>query len=371
MKNVVARFGALVSALLFGAVAIAVALPSAASAAPDDRTTWAVQPSSAEGPDGRDAFSYTLSPGETVTDYVGISNLGAQPLELRVYAMDAAMTADGAFTLPPAGTDSLDVGTWIGFNGETVYTVDPGTRIDVPFRLTVAPTASPGDHAGGIVASVVELADSGDGEQQVAVDRRVGARVYVNVPGEQTPAIDVSNVAIDYATSPIFASSPATVSFDVTNSGNMRVGGTAEVAITGPFGLDLGATTTVEVPEVLPGATITLNATLDDVPPAVLLTATVSLEPVLAGGTAPVGGAHEASGIAWAVPWLLVAIVIVVIGIIVLVWLRGRRLRKRLAAAEAAIAGGTASTSSASSSAPAADAAASTSVDTPDEKDQP
>ncbi|MFB8387416.1 hypothetical protein ACFC3F_09800 [Microbacterium sp. NPDC055910] len=340
MRNVAARLGAIVSTLVLGLGFAAVSAPAATAA--DDVTTWAVQPSSAEGPDGRDAFVYTLAPGETVTDYIGVSNLGTTPLNLRVYAMDAAMTADGAFTLPPADTPSTDVGTWVGFNGDGVFTVEPGTRIDVPFRLTVSPTASPGDHAGGIVASVVELAGGGDGEQQVAVDRRVGARVYVNVPGDQLPAVDVSNVSIAYSASPIFASGPATVSFDVTNDGNMRVGGPATIEITGPFGLSLDAVHEIEVPEILPGATVTLSAELEDVPPALLLFATVTLEPMMSGAAADVDGEHSATGMAWAVPWLLIVALVIVIAIIVLVWLRGRRLRQRLAAAEAAAAEATA-----------------------------
>lgn len=337
MRRFAVRAGSLARALA-AAVALAVVAAPAAAIADDDVTTWAVQPSSAEGPDGRDAFTYTLAPGEAVTDYVGVSNLGSEPLELRVYAMDAAMTADGAFTLPPADTVSTTVGSWVGFNGEGVFTVEPGTRIDVPFRLSVPPTASPGDHAGGIVASVVELASGGEGAQQVAVDRRVGARVYINVPGDQLPAVDVSDVQIEYGASPILAPSPADVTMTLTNTGNMRIGGTADVTITGPFGIGMDATRTIELPEILPGATVQVSGRIEDVPPAGLLTATVTLDPTSSGDGGDVAGTHTASGIAWAVPWVVLVVVLAVLAIIAFVWVRIRRLRARLAAAEAAAA---------------------------------
>ena len=45
--------------------------PSAGAGAPGaDDVSWAVQPSSEKGPNGRDNFTYSLKPGDSVTDYV-------------------------------------------------------------------------------------------------------------------------------------------------------------------------------------------------------------------------------------------------------------------------------------------------------------
>lgn len=307
--------------------------------ADDVQITWAVQPSSANGPDGRDALQYSLGPGETTTDYVGVSNLGAEPVTVRVYAMDALMTADGAFSLPPAGTASEDVGTWVGIDGDGVFTIEPGTRTDIPFRLTLPPNAEPGDHAGGIVASLAELAPAGEGGQQVAVDRRVGVRVYVDVPGEAAPQLVVSDVEVDYRGGLGVTGGPAVVSYTVSNPGNQRLGGDVRVDMSGPFGWLLSSAEPQELPELIPGGEVRLSQEFAEVPPAMLLTGSVDVEPrQREGREGDVAGVHHASGTAWAVPWLIVAGLLVVIAVIVLLVRRGRRLRRRLREAEAAVA---------------------------------
>ncbi|WP_157802809.1 DUF916 domain-containing protein [Compostimonas suwonensis] len=330
---------AAVTALGFSlAVGLLAASPAQAA---DDDISWAVQPSSATGPDGRDTLSYQLAPGESVTDYVGVSNLSAAPLQMRVYAMDALMTSDGAFTLPPADTKSVDVGSWVGITGgEGTYTIEPGTRIDIPFRLTVPPTASPGDHAGGIVASLSEMPSTGDGAQQLAVDRRVGVRIYVDVPGERTPQLAVSDVTVNYGGGWDLFSGTTEVSYTVTNPGNVRLGGTVDLNLDGIGGWDLGTAPSKQLPELLPGSSIEVHETMDNVVPAVLLTATTNLTPTSVGDAGEdVGDPSTASGTGWAIPYLLLIIVIVIAGLIVLLWLRGRHWRRRAALAVASAAG--------------------------------
>ncbi|MWB97605.1 DUF916 domain-containing protein [Agromyces seonyuensis] len=331
-------------AFVIAALALAAALAPLTGSAADEadeagQITWAIQPSSPEGPDGRDVLEYSLGPGETATDYVGVSNLGAEPLVVRVYAMDALMTADGAFSLPPAGTASEDVGAWVGITGDGVFTIEPGTRAEIPFRLTVPPNAEPGDHAGGIVASLAELSETAGADQQVAVDRRVGVRLYVDVPGVAAPAATVSDIDVAYEGGFASFGGPATVTYTVENPGNLRLGGLVRIALTGPFGWELAAGEPQELPELLPGGSVRLTQEFADVPPAVLLTATADLEPVQREGrSGAVDGEHRAVGTAWAVPWLLLVVLLALIAVVVLLVRRGILLRRRLRAAEAAVA---------------------------------
>ncbi|QEO13972.1 DUF916 domain-containing protein [Agromyces intestinalis] len=301
----------------------------AAHAEEVDEAIWGVQPSSEQGPDGRGAFEYTLGPGETVTDYVGVSNLGAAPISVKVYAMDATTTADGAFTLPPAGTESEDVGAWVGVGGDEVFEIAPGTRLDIPFRLTVPPDVSPGDHAGGIVAALSELSATGDGAQQVAVDRRVGARIYVTVPGEQLPALDVRDVTIAYDGGWNLFDGTANVTYTLANSGNMRVGGESQLVVDGPFGWRLGEAEAREQAEILPGASVRVEEQLTGIIPALLVFASVELTPGLDGGAA-VGGEHLASGTGWAIPYPVALVALLLLGI------AGFAVAKRIRRAKAA-----------------------------------
>lgn len=324
-----ARFRFTSTLVIAVALCLGAGITPAAQAEEGD-ISWAVQPSSAEGPDGRDTLTYSLAPGESVTDYVGVSNLGAEPLEMRVYAMDALMTADGAFTLPPADTESKDVGSWVGITGGGTYTIEPGTRQDIPFRLAIPPTASPGDHAGGIVASLSTLGSSGEGAQQVSVDRRVGVRIYVNVPGERTPELSVSDVSVKYVGLLNPVSGSTTVTYSVTNTGNVRLGGQAAVNLSGVVGGSVGSAPARVLPEILPGSTVSFEDTIDGVFPTVLLDATVSVDPVSVGDAGDDAGIRAVGhGRTWAFPYIIAGVVLLLAGLIYGLWARGRRWRRR------------------------------------------
>ena len=51
-----------------------------------------------------------------------------------------------------------------------IITIAPGSRVNEPFTLTIPPTATPGDHTGGILASIDVTATNGAGTK-VKVDR--------------------------------------------------------------------------------------------------------------------------------------------------------------------------------------------------------
>lgn len=342
MLNFSARRGASPRKWFLGAAAIALTLLLGTVAVPaaqaeEDDISWAVQPSSADGPDGRDVMNYTLSPGDTVTDYVGVSNLGTSALEMKVYAMDATMTADGAFTLPPAGTPSVDVGNWVGITGEGTYTIEPGKRLDIPFRLTVPPTASPGDHAGGIVASLSELGSSGEGAQQVSVDRRVGVRLYVNVPGERKPQLKITNVQVDYDGGWNPFDGTSTVTYSVKNTGNVRLSGNVSLKLNGPLGWQLGSADDQPLPDLLPGSIVEFTETVSGVVPALFVNADLSLTPSSVGDAGDeVGNNDTASGWTLALPFSVLLGIILLSGLIYWLWWRGRRWRKKAKAALAA-----------------------------------
>ena len=129
----------------------------------------------------------------------------------------------------------------------------------------------------------------------------------------------------------------ATVTYTIHNTGNAILSARQTVSVSGPFGRwDVGAGTIADTPPLLPGETWKVSAPLHDVTPALRLTATVTLVPLLtdaAGSTAPLA-ATKTSGHAWAVPWSLLLAIIVVCGLVAagLVF-RSRRHQGRSAAA--------------------------------------
>lgn len=285
---------------------------------------FAVQPSGPDGPGTRDYFVYSLTPGETFGDTVAVSNLGDRPINFVIYAADAFNVRDqGGFTAARDGEPSTDVGSWITLKAET-YTVEPGQRIDVPFSITVPEDAEPGDHAGAILATDADLGsistDSSD--PSLRVRERVGARVYVRVEGPVSPAVRIDRLDVVHETPsfavPFFSSDgKATVTWEVTNTGNVRLTPTTVLKVKGLFGRTIRTLPAEELPELLPGSNFVRSAVVTGLPPLEKLTAelTVTTDEVEVVGTSSY----------WAIPWrfmvLVVALLLAAFG-----W---RRLRRR------------------------------------------
>lgn len=294
--------------------------------------TWGVQPASKEGPSTRAAFTYDAAPGETISDAVRIANFSDRPLTLSVYATDAFNTDEGTFDVLAADAQPDDVGSWVQLE-RTEVTLEARASTDIPFTLTVPANASPGDHAGGIVASLATDAVDGAGNK-VKVDNRVGSRIYLRVDGPLRPELTVTELDLTYdgTTSPI-GKGKAEVRYTIENTGNARLSAEQALTLSGPFGL---ASTEVElddVPELLPGSTLQLRAPATEVFPAGRLTAELELMPKAADDVDVDPTATAAT--VWAVPWTLLAL----IALLVIALVVRRRLKRRKAVAPVEAAG--------------------------------
>ncbi|HWS31329.1 MAG TPA: DUF916 domain-containing protein [Actinoplanes sp.] len=321
--------------------AAVLALATLASPAPAraDSLTWSVAPSGPQGPNGRPAFDYKLDPGATVTDHVAVTNHSRRPLTLRLYAQDAFTTSGGGFDLRAGAAAPVDAGGWITVGGERI-TLPASSRVVVPFTLTVPANATPGDHAAGIVASL--LSDTADAAgNRVSVDHRVGSRVYLRVTGPLRQELTVTGVQINTRTSWNPSRLPdVTATFTVVNNGNVRLGGTPTIRIAGPFGFGARTATAATMPEILPGGSLTTTVTVGSVPPLGRENLIVDLSPAPADGRAadPAPAPVSARHTVWLMPWPQLAVLAPAAGLLALWWSgrrrRERRMRAALAAAE-------------------------------------
>jgi len=325
----------LVAALL-GAALVVASAPSARAttgdAGPDAEpgtVTWGVRPADVEPHEpGRPHFTYTVAPGGTVEDGLVVSNHGEQGTTLRVYVADAFTTTRGVLDLLRPDQESTGVGAWAEVAVPEVV-VPAGGSVVVPFTLRVPDDAEPGDHAGGVVTSLVSARTDG-----VSVDRRLGARIHVRVAGPVTPGVALEGARVVHhgVLDPTGAGS-ADVVVDVVNTGNVRVGGEAAVTVAGPFGWGARGAR-IEVPELLPGERHTVGVSVDDVRPLLRLGATVRLVPQVAGDAAELAPVSASAATA-AVPWTVLALL--ALGVAA-VWTVRRRARRRAAATERLVA---------------------------------
>lgn len=307
----------------------------AAAAQPDDddqqrpgsdAQTWSVQPADEDGADGRASFEYLADPGASITDYAQVNNFSEQALTLRVYSQDAANTAGGGFTLLPGDQPPTGVGAWAGLDEQV--TVPARDSVVVPFSLAVPDNATPGDHPGGIVASLVVERTDEEGNP-VLVDHRVGSRIYLRVDGELDPVLQVTDVRPHYTTPTLpFTGGAVTVTYTVTNVGNVRLQGDPSLTVRGPFGLGERTVTLAQLSEILPGESVTTTAQVESVWPLVRLSGEVQVRPVPPLADDPTGQPATGHATVWAVPWReLIAVALLGLAAWWLWWRRRRRQR--------------------------------------------
>lgn len=335
------RWRALVAAVLVSMVAVAVASPASARTADDDPEgahSWAIEPDPTGSEGERTHFSFVVAPGGTVTDTVRITNLGDASLSLDLYAADAVLTEGAGFDMAPAGATAAAVGAWIELPDDAVV-IPAGEGVDVPFELTVPDGTAPGDRTGGIVTSLsVEGVDSLG--REVTSEMRLVSRVQLRVTGAVEPTLEVSDLRLHHhgATNP-FASGSATVTYTVTNTGNVRTSAGQVVRLRGLFGVTGREAVLDDVPELLPGASIVVEVEIDRVWPAVRTTASVELQlrvGAVGGGAGVDAGTSTTSTTATTLPWSQALLVIVVVA---LVWWKRRSDRRRITRAVAAAVG--------------------------------
>jgi len=300
------------------------ALGGGASAALADETTggvaWSVRTADNTNGTARANFTYDVDPGTVIEDAMVVVNTGTETLPLAVYAADAFTTSSGDIDVLVDGAPSVGPGTWVTVNPASVE-LSPGQQTEVAFTITVPADARPGDHAAGIVTSLVAT----DSSQSLSVDRRLGTRINLRVAGELVPAATVSHVAAMYTPSwNPFQPGNLTISYTLENSGNTRITGREVISAAGPAGLFGAALEPTQLGEVIPGSTIDV---VSEVPITSLgwLSGTATVVPegvgLGAGSAAPITMEFSVP----AVPWSLYALLLLVAGVVIVTVLLIRR----------------------------------------------
>ena len=312
--------------LLVAHVALAAGTPKLPS------VTFGLGPASATKSDARPFFNYLVSPLARLTDHVAIINLSAQPLTLSVYATDASNGLDGSFTYPVKSAALVDAGKWIKVQtprGNPTITVPARGTLILPITVAVPQNASPGDHAAAVIVSLTALSKNGTG-QRINLDQRVAARVFFRVSGSERPRLAVEGLQVSYVSTGLL-SGTATVRYRIHNTGNVKLEANQRVRVGGL----LRTTTRVgdQAPVLLPGSEFQVTSVVKQVLPQVRMTATVVVTPLGIRGDALAQSGDAVTALHfWAVPWLLLMIIVgMLVFLVASAWLRRRSKRSRAA----------------------------------------
>ena len=300
---------------------------------PHDVVTFGTQTATATAPDGRGMYRFGATTGGLVDDYVAVINDSTQPVTFLVRAVDGVNTPQGGFAALPVNQPSKAVGTWISLPGwASSLTVGPRSLRIVPFTLRVPADTSPGDHFGVITATLVSSAQSKSGER-IRLLQTVGTRVFVRVSGALHPGFSIENMRFRYTGNlePI-GSGRGLLTYTVTNTGNVALGGRQTVDVTGLFGSRSVARRVSGVQLLLPGFSVKETVPVSGIFPEFRDTAHVTISPLYIAGTVqPASGPYRADTAFWAVPWTLLAVVAFLALLVFLVFrLRRRRIGPRV-----------------------------------------
>jgi hypothetical protein len=292
--------------------------------------SWALAPAGTEEANGvgnRSNLSYVADPGTVIEDAVTLYNLSNVPLVFRIYATDAFNNPDGEFDLLEADEVPVDAGSWVDMGAEQIP-VDARTQVTIPITITIPENATPGDHAGAVLASNAALSTGPEG-QQLTLDRRTGTQLFVRVNGPLTAELAIADITTDYSASLNPLSGSATVSYTIENRGNVSLDGTVQASVGGPLGLGEQKGAEIELPLLLPGSNITLTEEFDNVPAFGVAVTKVQLNPSSDGDVAVAASSQQT--ITFAPPIaLLMFLLAILFGL--LAWRAYRRHQQRSAA---------------------------------------
>jgi hypothetical protein len=292
---------ALVTLILAGAGGAARAEDSPS---PEPTTArWGIAPGPSETEGERSEFAFTLNPGESLVDRVAITNLSPVDLTFDIYSADGIITDDGDPAILDQFSPVVDLGAWIGFN-QIEVTVPAESSIGLPFRVTVPSDALPGEHCGGLVASL-QRADAAPADAtSLVVDARTAVWTCVTVPGEVAAALDLDAVGVRYRPGRGgFGGGTVEVTGEVVNTGNLRLASVARLRVKSPWGWWERTGADVSLAEVLPGQSLPFSVTLDGVPPWARLGVELTLAPV-ARPDLPRAPDQWVTRSVWAAPWI-------------------------------------------------------------------
>lgn len=302
--------------------------------AEQDLVSFGIAPAGPERPDDRPFLQVGAAPGSVIYEHVALINQDDEPIELHVYAGDV-INADSGLAVTPRSEESTGAGSWVDFGGLETVVVPAQTPEDgygyaiVPFTVTIPTNAEPGDHSAGIVASLLTIGEGGDNAPNIELEQRVAARVYIDVDGEARAGLEVVDVQAEYIPGALVGPGSMEVSYTIRNTGNVRMAVEPAVEVAGPFGLLPESADGERVDELLPGSEVLQTVTVDGVWPLVREDVTVSAAALPGpGGLDPDLGSVTASVVVWAIPWVILGLLLLLVALMVL-WARRRRRRPR------------------------------------------
>jgi len=283
MEDTMTRWARQAAAIAAGALMTGalLAAPRPAQAAPGLQETamTAVAPAVGNGsfaigptpaPDGTQVgyFGMVALPGQQLAESVSVANLTKAPLRLRLYPADAyTIRNGGGFAVAGLGSTPHGVGAWVSRLPRLV-TIPARKQLNIRFSVHVPRNATPGTHAGGIVAqTAIPQLMQVNGSVRVKVYRQVFTRVYVTISGRLIPNFEVDSLTAVHPQPPfpLVTQRRGSITYFLSNTGNAVIAPTVHLWVTGLTGTIMDRTFPA-TGQLLPGGIARYDVAWPDVP---------------------------------------------------------------------------------------------------------
>jgi hypothetical protein len=293
--------------------------------------SFAIGPTPQPGSTQAGYFGMIAWPGQKFSESVSVANLTTAPLTLRLYAADAyTIRNGGGFAVYGIGSTPHEVGAWVS-QLPPLVTIPARKQLNIRFSIQVPANATPGTHAGGIVAqAAIPQLMQVNGTVRVKVYRQVFTRIYATIAGRLIPDFEVDSLSATHPQPPfpLITHRRGSITYFLSNTGNTIIAPTVHLWVTGLFGTVMDRTFPA-TSQILPGGIARYDVAWPSVPSIGPVHIHLSVQSAYG-----LTRTTEYSYTALPVPFLVV-VAVVVIAVIAAAWLllaRRKRRRRQTAA---------------------------------------
>ena len=179
-------------------------------------------------------FIENVEAGKNISKSATIINTYGENKEVEIRAKDSIQTRDGGWDFRDNSSTDEFLGSWVKLDKEKVK-IDANKSSEVKFEINVPSGTKSGEYGAVVAAQLPTVANN----QGVAIENRVGSRIYLTVPGElkMSTKMDkfefLSPKSQDYSQS---SSDKVAMQVNFENTGNIFTKSFGKVIITTPKG---------------------------------------------------------------------------------------------------------------------------------------
>ncbi len=179
-------------------------------------------------------FIENVEAGKNISKSATIINTYGEDKEVELRAKDSIQTRDGGWDFRDNSSMDKFLGSWVKLDKEKVK-VNANKSSEVKFEINVPSGTKSGEYGAVIAAQLPTVANN----QGVAIENRIGSRIYLTVPGElkMSTKMDkfefLSPKSQDYSQS---SSDKVAMQVNFENTGNIFTKSFGKVMITTPKG---------------------------------------------------------------------------------------------------------------------------------------